>query len=179
MEKIFWVDLEMTGLDPERSVILEFAAIVTDLKLEPMAQYHAVVRQPQSELDKMNDWNRQTHSQSGLLDRVPDGKPLAEVERETIAFVRRWFGDEQPVMAGNSIHQDRKFIDRQMKSLAKILHYRMLDVSSFKQVFREMYGVHYQKNGTHRAFDDITASIEELKHYLTFIYAPNNAPAGA
>ena len=169
MNKIFWVDMEMTGLDPEQTVILEFAGIVTNLKLEALAQYQTVIYQPEEELAKMNQWNFQTHSGSGLLAQVPTGKPISVAEGEIIAFLKKHFQDEQPVLAGNSIHQDRKFIDRHMPKLAAVLHYRMIDVSSFKQVFRHFYHVNFKKENRHRAFDDITASINELKHYLKYV----------
>jgi len=172
MEKIFWVDLEMTGLDPHESVILEIAGVVTDLQLEPIDDIHLVVYQPDEALAKMNDWVRKTHGESGLLELVPKGKPLAEAEREVLAFLKPHFADEAPILAGNSIHQDRKFIDRYMLDLAGYLHYRMIDVSSFKQVFRFMYDITLEKHAPHRAYDDIIASIEELKFYLQFVQVP-------
>jgi len=172
MERILWVDLEMTGLDPETAVIIEFAAIITDNRLEALDAYRAVVRQPESELAKMNEWNVKTHGESGLTALVPMGKPLATVENEAVAFVKRWFGEAQPILAGNSIHQDRKFIDKYMASLSAMLHYRMLDVSAFKLVFRHLYGVEFEKANAHRAHDDILASIAELKHYMAFIHVP-------
>ncbi len=172
MDKILWVDLEMTGLDPEIAVIIEFAGVITNLQLEPLDQYHAIVYQPEDKMALMNDWVRTTHGKSGLLAKIPEGKPLDQVEREVLAFLRPHFGDERPVLAGNSIHQDRKFIDKYMVDLSEYLHYRMIDVSSFKQIFRYMYGVHLDKASPHRATDDILASIDELKYYLTFITPP-------
>lgn len=172
MDKILWVDLEMTGLDLEQSVIIEFAGIVTNLKLEPLAQYHEIIFQPEEKMALMNDWVRNTHGASGLLDMVPKGKPIEQVEAEILAFLKPHFGDENPILAGNSIHQDRKFIDKYMTELSEYLHYRMIDVSSFKQVFRHMYGVTLEKNTPHRAYDDIMASIQELKHYLQFVNVP-------
>jgi len=172
MEKILWVDLEMTGLDTEQCVIIEFAGIITDLKLEPLDQYHQVIYQPEDRMALMNDWVRTTHTASGLLDLVPNGKPLDVVEAEVLAFLKPHFGDESPVLAGNSIHQDRKFIDKYMVQLGEYLHYRMIDVSSFKQVFRHMFGVNLQKESPHRAHDDIMASISELKQYLGYIKVP-------
>ena len=174
MKKIFWVDLEMTGLDPYEAVIIEFAGIVTDLELREIADYQAVVFQPPEELNKMNEWNVTTHGASGLLDLIPNGKPLAQVEQEIISFIANQFGDEKPVIAGNSIHQDRKFIDRYMKDLADHLHYRMIDVSAFKQVFKHLYGVDVVKKNPHRALDDIKSSISELKEYLGYINIPQD-----
>ena len=172
MNKIFWVDLEMTGLDPEESVILEFAGIVTGLDLNPIARMQTVIYQDQAELAKMNDWNRTTHTESGLLAEVPSGRPLAEAEAMIINFVKQQFPDEKPILAGNSIHQDRKFIDKYMKNLSDHLHYRMIDVSSFKMVFKHLYQIEVKKSNLHRAYDDITASIDELKTYIEYIKIP-------
>lgn len=172
MKKILWVDLEMTGLDPEESVIIEFAGIVTNLQLDPLGKYHKVIYQPPHLLKGMNDWVQKTHSASGLLDMIPDGLPVDKVEAEILSFLKPQFGEERPILAGNSIHQDRKFIDKYMTLLGNYLHYRMIDVSSFKQVFRHMYGVSLEKNTPHRAYDDILASISELKHYLQYIHVP-------
>ena len=172
MDRIFWLDLEMTGLDPEQAGIIEFAGIVTDLELKPLGRYHSVVFQPQEELDKMDSWNVKTHTATGLIHQIPGGKPLVEVEREAMAFLKPFFGRSRPILAGNSIHQDRRFIDRYMLDLSKYLHYRMIDVSSFKEVFRSLYKVTVKKRNVHRAFDDIMASIEELQGYLQFINVP-------
>lgn len=172
MEKILWVDLEMTGLDPDECVIVEFAGIITDLKLNPLDQYHRVIYQPPEKLENLNEWVQKTHTQSGLMEQIPNGIPLDQVEDEIMAFLAPHFPDGDPVLAGNSIHQDRKFIDKYMHKLSEFLHYRMIDVSSFKQVFRHMYGVELEKNSPHRAYDDIMASISELKHYMAFIKVP-------
>ncbi len=169
MEKIFWIDLEMTGLDVVENVIIEFAGIVTDVQLEELGQFHTIVFQPQEELDKMDEWNQKTHGGSGLLGNIPNGKPLDVVETELLDFLADHFTSGEVVIAGNSIHQDRKFIDRYMPRLAAFLHYRMLDVSSFKLVFKDMYKVHFAKGNSHRALDDINESISELKHYMGYI----------
>jgi len=176
MNKFFWIDLEMTGLDVSENVIIELAAVVTDLGFETLETYHAVVYQPEHELNKMDAWNRNTHGNSGLLGKIPHGKPLAEVEAEVIALIKRHFsGDERPVLSGNSIQQDRKFIEAYMPMLERELHYRMIDVSSFKQVYANLFGVRFLKQGTHRALDDIGESIRELKHYLGFVHVPETA----
>ncbi|MDJ0839766.1 MAG: oligoribonuclease [Acidobacteriota bacterium] len=170
MKKIFWADLEMTGLDVQESVIIEFAVLITDLQFNTLAEYHAVVYQPQEELDKMDEWNRTTHGGSGLLARIPDGKPLDQVETELLAFIDQYFDEgEAPVLSGNSIQQDRKFIDKYMPKLADRLHYRMIDVSSFKQIFRHCFNIDLEKNAPHRAVDDIHESIRELKYYLGYV----------
>jgi len=172
MEKIFWVDMEMTGLNPNESVILEFAGIVTDLNLTVLDSIHEVVYQDESELLKMNEWNQITHAGSGLMEAVPNGMPIGLVDERTVAFLKPHFPGEAPILAGNSIHQDRKFIDRYMPRLSAFLHYRMIDVSSFKLVFKHMYGLTFKKDTPHRAFDDIMASIEELSFYRRFIQVP-------
>lgn len=169
MERIFWADLEMTGLDPEQSVIIEFAAIVTDLNFKELGSYHSVVYQPPSLLEGMDEWNTRTHTESGLLAGIPNGKKLELVESELLAFIDEHFKEENPVLAGNSIHQDRKFIDRYMPRLSKRLHYRLLDVSSFKLIYNHLYQVRFTKQNTHRAVDDIHESINELKHYLGYV----------
>lgn len=170
MGKIFWADLEMTGLNLETSVIIEFACIVTDLEFRELGSYHAVVYQPQAELDKMDEWNTKTHRESGLTVQVPRGKPLNIVETELIDFLKKHFSDDQLVLAGNSIYQDRKFIDKYMKGLSHKLHYRMIDVSSFKQIFKYKFGIeNKQKEENHRALEDIRESIDELKYYMTFV----------
>lgn len=164
-----WVDLEMTGLDPVENKIIEFAAVVTDADFNPVSRYHAVVHQPQAELDKMDEWNQSTHRASGLLDKIPGGKRLTEVDDDIVTLIQNHFPDDRPVLCGNSIHQDRKFIDRYMPRLRDALHYRMVDVSSFKEVFRNLYGTNFKKAELHRAEDDIQASINELKYYLSFV----------
>ncbi|CAM2010275.1 oligoribonuclease [Acanthopleuribacter pedis] len=164
-----WVDLEMTGLDPIENKIIEFAAVVTDADFNHLTRYHAVVHQPHHELVKMDEWNQSTHRKSGLYDKIPNGKPLCEVDTEITALIQTYFKGERPVLCGNSIHQDRKFIDRYMPELREALHYRMVDVSSFKEVFRQLYGTDFKKADLHRAEDDIQASINELKYYLSFV----------
>jgi oligoribonuclease len=171
VEKILWIDLEMTGLDVDSEVIIETAAIATDIKLKPLGEYHSVVNQPQVYLDNMDQWNQTHHKESGLIDLIPKGKAPEEVEQELVDFVNLHFGDEKVVIAGNSISQDRLFIDRYFTNFAKHLHYRMLDVSSFKLVFNNMYNVKFEKQTAHRALDDIKESIAELQTYLKYIQA--------
>lgn len=161
--------MEMTGLDVEKEVIIEVAAIVTDLEFKELDTYHAVVKQPQAFIDRMDDWNTEHHGQSGLTALIPSGRELSLVEHELLALISKHFGNstkDRPIIAGNSIGQDRLFINKYMKSLSNSLHYRMLDVSSFKIVFSEMFKIKYEKENTHRALDDIRESIAELKFYL-------------
>lgn len=169
MERLFWIDLEMTGLDVTKEVVIEAAAVITNLHFDTVDTYHAVIKQPQPYLDNMDEWNKTHHKNSGLLDLVPTGKSPEEVEKDFIRLLDRHFANERCIIAGNSIAQDRLFIDKYFKTFAAKLHYRMLDVSSWKIVMKEMYKKEYKKRNAHRAVDDIYESINELKYYLSFI----------
>lgn len=158
----------MTGLNVEVERIIECAAVVTDLKFNPLDQYHAVVKQPQEFIDRMDEWNTKHHKASGLTDKIPHGKEPEVVEQELIAFIAKNFEGEKPILCGNSISQDRLFISRYWKNLNDQLHYRMLDVSSWKIIMNSVFNKVYHKNNTHRAIDDINESIGELKYYLGF-----------
>lgn len=164
------MDLEMTGLDEKTDRILEVAALVSDLEFKELGRLQEVVFQPQEIIDNMNDWCKKTHGESGLTALIPTGKPLAKVEQQLITLLDKYFSkNDRVVIAGNSIGNDRRFIDAYLPQFAKRLHYRMIDVSSFKEVFREKYKVEYKKQNAHRAIDDIGESIGELKHYLSFV----------
>ena len=176
--RLLWVDMEMTGLEPTTERIIEVAAIITDMSLEPIADYHSVVFQSQDFLDRMDDWNQKTHRASGLVDLIPSGKSQNQVDNELSDWVSAHFPNERAVLAGNSIHQDRKFIDLYMPKLSAFLHYRMVDVSAFKIMFKEKFGVQFEKGTNHRALDDIHASIAELKHYLSFVQVQSHGPNG-
>lgn len=165
--KFLWIDLEMTGLDSRSDVILEVAAEITDLNFKTLASYEAVIRQPDTSLTTMNDWSKKQHAQSGLIDRIKTkGREENDVVHELVGFITAQFGDEPAVLAGNSIHNDRMFIRQWWPEVEELLHYRMLDVSSFKLVMQTKYGINFEKKEVHRAFDDIQASIAELQHYL-------------
>jgi oligoribonuclease len=169
-KRLFWVDLEMTGLDENTDRILELAVVITDLDLNPVEELHRVVFQPPEVVAGMNDWCKKTHGESGLTALIPTGKPLEEVEKEVIALIARHFPQgERVVLVGNSVGNDKRFVDRYMPEMAKRLHYRLIDVSSFKEIFRDKYGISYAKKNAHRAVDDIHESIAELKHYLSFV----------
>ncbi|MFH1016559.1 MAG: oligoribonuclease [Pseudomonadota bacterium] len=167
--KFFWIDMEMTGLDPETCRILEVAAVVTDLNLKPIDEFHAIVRQPKRYLDTMDAWCTRTHGRSGLTREVGKGKPLKDVEARLVRLARKHFPKGKIVLCGNSVSQDRKFIDRYLPKLARLLHYRIIDVTSFKEVFRSKYGMELEKSDAHRARQDIFESIAELAYYLNFI----------
>jgi oligoribonuclease len=167
---MFWIDMEMTGLDVEKEVIIEVAAVITDLKLNELERYHAVVKQPQAFIDRMDDWNQRQHRGSGLVNEIPDGKTPETVESELLKLCDKYFGSERIILAGNSICQDRLFINKYFKEFEKRLHYRMLDVTAFKVVFNNMFSISYaKKESKHRALGDIAESINEFKKYLSFI----------
>ncbi len=165
--KLLWIDLEMTGLNSEKDVILEVAAEVTDFEFKTLASYEAVIKHPNRVLKNMNDWSRTQHQASGLTERIrTTGREEKEVIHELIGFITAEFGTEPAVLAGNSIHNDRNFIKRWWPEVDRLLHYRMLDVSSYKILMQAKYGVNFHKKEVHRAFDDIQASIAELQYYL-------------
>ncbi|MCB9817767.1 oligoribonuclease [Candidatus Nomurabacteria bacterium] len=157
----------MTGLIPATDRILEIAAIVTDFNFTELDRYESVVYQPPEVLARMNEWSRSTHTASGLLDRVNVAPNEQRVVADFLEFVLRNFGNEPVVLAGNSIHQDRRFIRQWWPDIEARLHYRMLDVSSFKIVIQGKYGKVFNKKETHRALDDIKESIAELQYYLS------------
>jgi oligoribonuclease len=165
--KLLWVDLEMTGLDSEEHVIIEVAAEVTDWTFKTLASYEAVIHQSDEVLARANEWASEQHQKSGLTERVrSEGKPEQDVIHELMGFIQAQFGDEPAVLAGNSIHNDRIFIKKWWPEVDAMLHYRMLDVSSWKLVMKGKYGVEFDKKDAHRAFDDIQASIAELQYYI-------------
>ena len=169
--KLLWIDLEMTGLDPFKDKILEVAAIATNMSLKEVGRYEAVVKVPEKLMKERmvgEFWDKNAKSRDSLMEQNKDGKPVKEVEKELIDFLDKNFG-KTVYLAGNSIHQDRKFIEREMPELNSRLHYRMLDVSAWKIYFENALGRKFVKPENHRALDDIEGSIEELKWYLTFL----------
>ena len=171
-DKLLWIDLEMTGLDVETDVILEVAAEVTDLDFKTLASYEACIKQTDETIGRMGDWAMEHHSASGLIERIKDnGRNEHDVEHELVGFINAQFHAKPAVLAGNSIHNDRNFIKRWWPDVERLLHYRMVDVSSFKVIMQAKYGVVYDKREVHRAFDDIQASIAELQYYLEWFKA--------
>ena len=167
--KLLWVDLEMTGLDTEKDVIIEVAIEVTDFDFKTLASYEAVIHHSDEILENANEWAKAQHAASGLTERVrTEGRPERDVVHEMVGFIQAQFGDEHAVLAGNSIHNDRNFIKRWWPEVDELLHYRMLDVSALKILMQAKYDVKFEKKEVHRAFDDIQASIAELQHYLEF-----------
>ena len=165
---ILWVDLEMTGLDADKDVILEVAAIVTDWNFTEIATFETVIHQSDSVLANMNPWCIKQHGSSGLTKRSSESKvSQKQAETQLLAFVDEHFEKDKPVLlAGNSIHMDRRFITAQWPLLDEKLHYRMLDVSAWKVVFEGKFGKKFAKPQDHRALGDIRGSIMELQYYL-------------
>ncbi len=167
---LLWLDFEMTGLDVDKEVIIEVATIVTDLNLNQKEEYHAIVRQPQRYIDNMDEWNTRQHSQSGLIEQIPFGKEPDDVEEDLLRIVRKYIPDhELAILAGNSIGQDRLFIMKHFRKLAERIHYRILDVTSWKIMFTYKYNVTYEKKKTHRALEDVRESIEELRTFMNYV----------
>ena len=168
--KLLWVDLEMTGLDPLKDVILEVAAEVTDFNFKTLASYEAIVQQSQEvvvdRMQKNTWWADYPDNRDEFVNKLASGKPSKQVESELSALIEQQFGNEPALLAGNSIHNDRNFIKKWWPQLDLKLHYRMLDVSAWKVFMQGKYGVQFEKKEIHRAFDDIQASIAELQYYL-------------
>ncbi len=170
LTKLLWIDMEMTGLDVEIERPIEVAAIVTDMKLNRLGQYyHAIIRQPEEFIENMDDWNKTHHGQSGLLDKISSGLQPEVAEKQLCEYIDAHFDGDKAILCGNSIFQDRKFIDRYMPQVADRLHYRLLDVTSWKIIMENCFDVSHDKREAHRATDDILESIEELKTYLKHI----------
>lgn len=161
--------MEMTGLEVDKERIIEVAAIVTDKNFNPIADYTSVIYQPPEILSQMDEWNQNQHGKSGLLAKIPTAPKQEDVEQKLCDLVAKEFGTDRAIMCGNSISQDRKFIDRYMPKLAKLLHYRLLDVTAWKIIMGPRFGVTYEKKDSHRALDDIKESIAELKTFVDFI----------
>lgn len=167
---LIWIDLEMTGLEPERDVIIEMATIVTDSELNILAEGPVIaVHQSDELLAGMDEWNTRTHGESGLTQRVRESRVgQAEAEAQTIAFLEQWVPKGKSPICGNSIGQDRRFLYKYMPALESYFHYRYLDVSTLKilaGLWAPQLKDGFQKQGSHQALDDIRESIAELKYY--------------
>jgi len=171
--KLLWVDLEMTGLDATKDVILEVAAEVTDFNFKTLASYEGRVKHKREvvveRMQKNIWWKDFPENRDEFIQKLEQGKPNAEVEQDLIALVEKEFGTEPAILAGNSIHSDRAFIKEWWPTLDLRLHYRMLDVSSLKIYMQGKYGVEFEKQEIHRAFDDIQASIAEWEYYMEWL----------
>ena len=171
---LIWIDLEMTGLDPETMVILEIASIVTDADLNIIAEGpHLAINYPETVLEKMEEWSRKHHQASGLLDRVKTSAfDCSHAEQETLKFVSTFCGVGESPLCGNTIWQDRRFLIKHMPILESYFHYRLIDVSTIKELVSRWYPnlPIYEKKKNHLALSDIRESIEELKYYRKNIF---------
>ena len=171
---LVWIDMEMSGLDPDACRILEIATIITDARLEIIAEGpDLVVHQPDEVLAAMDEWCTRHHGESGLTDQVrASSTGEAEAERQTLEFLARFTQAGASPLCGNSVHQDRRFIARYMPGLDAFLHYRLVDVSTLKELSRRWYPEVKapSKRETHRALDDIRESIAELRFYRTAVF---------
>lgn len=169
-QNLIWIDLEMTGLDPDRDVIIEMATIVTDSDLNTLAEGPVIaIHQPEEILAGMDEWNTRQHGQSGLTQRVRESTvSMAEAEAQTLAFLEQWVPKRSSPICGNSICQDCRFLYRHMPRLEGYFHYRNLDVSTLKELaarWAPQVRESFKKGNTHLALDDIRESIAELRHY--------------
>lgn len=169
-QNLIWIDLEMTGLNPDTDVIIEMATIVTDKELNVLAEGPVLaIHQPDALLDAMDEWNTNQHGKSGLTQRVRESQiSMAQAEQLTLEFLKDWVPARKSPICGNSICQDRRFLYRHMPDLEAYFHYRNLDVSTLKElVTRWAPELHagFKKGGTHLALDDIRESIAELRYY--------------
>jgi oligoribonuclease len=169
-DNLIWIDLEMTGLDPDNDLIIEIATVVTDKHLNILAEGPVMaVHQSDAALAAMDDWNQQHHGQSGLIQRVKDSEiDAAEAEARTLEFLQLWVPAKSSPICGNSICQDRRFLYRYMPKLEAFFHYRNLDVSTVKELaarWAPQLKDGFNKQAAHKALDDIIESIEELRYY--------------
>jgi oligoribonuclease len=174
-QNLVWIDLEMTGLDPQHDSIIEIATVVTDKNLRVLAEGPVLaIFQPPEVLDRMDDWNRKHHGDSGLIERVrASGTTEAMAEAMTLEFLEKWVEAGKSPMCGNSICQDRRFLARCMPRLEAFFHYRNLDVSTLKELagrWAPDIRDQFKKKNSHRALDDILESIAELRHYRQHLF---------
>ncbi len=184
-DRIVWVDCEMTGLDLSADALVEVAVVVTDSELVPLdGGIDIIVTPPEAALAQMGDFVRTMHTTSGLLDQLAGGTTLADAQEQVMAYVRRWVPDAgKAPLAGNSVGTDKTFLDRDMPELIAHLHYRVIDVSSIKELARRWYPRVYfaspDKHGDHRALADILESVDELRYYRAALFPPAPGPDSA
>ncbi len=182
---LVWIDCEMTGLDLGRDALVEVACVVTDSELNQLDEgVDLVIKPPQEALEQMSDVVRQMHTVSGLLDALPGGVTLAEAEARVLEYIRGHIPEpKRAPLCGNSIATDRSFLARDMPLVDAYLHYRMIDVSSIKELVRRWYPRVYfaapEKQGGHRALADIVESIRELRYYRAAVFVPQPGPDSA
>jgi oligoribonuclease len=181
-DRIVWIDCEMTGLDLGADALIEVAALVTDSELKVLGDgVDVVIRPPAETLTQMRDVVRQMHTTSGLLAELENGVTLAEAEETVLSYIRTWVPEARKApLAGNSVSTDRGFLARDMPALESHLHYRIVDVSSIKELARRWYPRVYfaspEKNGNHRALADIRESIRELRYYRAAVFVAQPGP---
>lgn len=174
---LVWVDLEMTGLDPEVDVIIEVAVLITDSDLNIVAHGpELAIHRSEQALRVMNAWNRRTHGNSGLIKRVRASSiSIEQAEAEVLEFLQAWTIEGKSPLCGNSVHVDKRFLYREMPSVVDWLHYRIVDVSTLKELAWRWYPDHerFVKHERHRAMDDIRESIDEMRFYRERIFRPS------
>ena len=184
-DRLVWIDCEMTGLDLGADALIEVAALVTDFDLNVLGEgVDVIVRPPAEALEQMIPFVREMHEKSGLLAQLEDGLDLAAAERQVLDYVREHCPEgSRPPLAGNTVATDRAFLARDMRELEGFLHYRIVDVSSIKELARRWYPRAYHqapvKRGNHRALADIQESIEELRYYREAVFVPAPGPTSA
>ena len=181
-DRLVWIDCEMTGLDLGADALIEVAALVTDFELNVLGEGIDVIIKPSAEaLDQMIDFVRSMHEKSGLLEELDAGTTLADAEEQVLAYIKEHCPDgSRPPLAGNTVATDRAFLARDMHALESFLHYRIVDVSSIKELSRRWFPRAYfaapTKRGNHRALADIQESIEELRYYREAVFVPQPGP---
>lgn len=181
-ERLVWIDCEMTGLSLRTDALIEVAALVTDFDLNVLGDgIDLIVKPPPEALEQMGDFVRAMHEKSGLLEELDSGITLAEAEEQVLTFLKSQCDPHgRPPLAGNSVATDRAFISRDMPDLEQFLHYRIVDVSSIKELSRRWFPRAYfqspAKRGNHRALADIQESIEELRYYREAVFIPSPGP---
>jgi oligoribonuclease len=181
-DRLVWIDCEMTGLDFVNDALVEVAALVTDFDLNVLGDgVDLVIKPPQEAVDQMVPFVRDMHTSSGLLDELASGTTLADAQAQVLAYVREHCPDgSRPPLAGNTVATDRAFLARDMPDLEAFLHYRIVDVSSIKELSRHWFPRTYfnapAKTGGHRALADIQESIEELRFYREAVFVPSPGP---
>ncbi len=184
-DRLVWIDCEMTGLDLGADALIEVAALVTDFELNVLGEgVDVVIKPPQEALDQMDDFVRNMHTVSGLLTELDHGLTLREAEEQVLGYIKEHCPDgSRPPLAGNTVATDRAFLQRDMADLESFLHYRIVDVSSIKELARRWYPRAYfnspPKTGNHRALADIQESIEELRYYRAAVFVPTPGPASS
>ena len=181
-DRLVWIDCEMTGLDLRADALIEVAALVTDFELNVLGDgIDVIVKPPQEALDQMDAFVRTMHTSSGLLEELDSGLTMGEAEEKVLSYIKEHCADgSRPPLAGNTVATDRSFLARDMPDLESFLHYRIVDVSSIKELSRRWYPRAYfnapAKSGNHRALADIQESIEELRYYLAAFCVPPPGP---